>query len=669
VELRHLQPGEPLNAQRGEVVLCVGCDAFDESLGRCVAALAEHTPAAVTLVLIGAGGSAPVGRAMLERLPGGRELLHADGVSVEEMVSHATPADVVVIDGACEVAAGWFDGLRAAVAFDATVATATPLQLGAVMASLPEGVSAAQAAARVRERSLRLRPRVEEIAGTCAYLTRQALELVGPYDGGFARRCLDVGLCHVIADEVLVTGSRGGAAAHEVGEPQRRAQGTARRAIAPPSVLIDARVLSGPMNGSQVHVLELLGALHRHGGLDLAALVPAELGPDAATALKALPGIRLHDDASAGPAVDVVHRPHQIDNPADLTVLGALGERFVLTQQDLIGYHNPGYFRSGDAWRGYREGTRAALAVADRVLFYSDHVRDDALAEGLVEPARTSVVPIGVDHVATRNDEQPRPPAGVDEGEELIVCLGTDLRHKNRPFALRLIAELQARHGFAGRLILAGGHVTQGSSRAEEQRLLEADPRLAGAVTELGPIAGAEKEWLLQHAALVLYPTVHEGFGLVPFEAADHAVPCLWAAGTSLSDVLPDDAAGIVRWDAAASAENALALMRDAGRRTANVRAIQDAARTLRWADTAAALVREYARACDEPPAPAKAREQTMQSGISEDAVRLVGSGGALPRDMERPLLALATHPRAARPLFGMIRAGYRAAHRARRAR
>ena len=42
---------------------------------------------------------------------------------------------------------------------------------------------------------------------------------------------------------------------------------------------------------------------------------------------------------------------------------------------------------------------------------------------------------------------------------------------------------------------------------------------------------------------------------LVPFEAADHGVPCLWAQGTSLSEVLPDEAAGITPWDAEPSAD------------------------------------------------------------------------------------------------------------------
>jgi hypothetical protein len=47
--------------------------------------------------------------------------------------------------------------------------------------------------------------------------------------------------------------------------------------------------------------------------------------------------------------------------------------------------------------------------------------------------------------------------------------------------------------------------------------------------------------------------------------------------------------------------------------------------------------------------------------------MRLVGPGGELPPDVHRPLLALATHPRIAAPLFGALKLGYRASHRLRR--
>jgi hypothetical protein len=181
-------------------------------------------------------------------------------------------------------------------------------------------------------------------------------------------------------------------------------------------------------------------------------------------------------------------------------------------------------------------------------------------------------------------------------------------------------------------------------------------------------VSEAEKAWLLSRARLVLYPTVHEGFGLIPFEAAAHGVPCMWAAGTSLSELLDDDAASLVAWDPVASADRALALMRDDRAREQNVALVTRAGEGLTWEATAACLLDVYEQTCDAPATAAGALYRS-NGALTEDAARLIGPGGALPSDVERPLLALATHPRLGAPLFGALKLGYRASYRLRRLR
>ncbi len=85
----------------------------------------------------------------------------------------------------------------------------------------------------------------------------------------------------------------------------------------------------------------------------------------------------------------------------------------------------------------------------------------------------------------------------------------------------------------------------------------------------------AEKAWLYAHAAAVVYPTIYEGFGLVPFEAAAHGTPCLFAPQASLRETLRARTRRSCRGTPAASAERALALLdpgpaRDAPRRRAS---------------------------------------------------------------------------------------------------
>jgi hypothetical protein len=136
--------------------------------------------------------------------------------------------------------------------------------------------------------------------------------------------------------------------------------------------------------------------------------------------------------------------------------------------------------------------------------------------------------------------------------------------------------------------------------------------------------------------------------------------------------VLPDSVAAVVPWDAGASADRAFELMRTETVRDEQLAVIREAARQLTWDAAAAALVELYEATCDAapPPGAALARADGLMSGaISEDALRLVGPAGALPREAERPLLALATHPRLAGPAFRALELGYRASYRLRRSR
>ena len=165
-------------------------------------------------------------------------------------------------------------------------------------------------------------------------------------------------------------------------------------------MIVDARILSQPMTGTQLHVIEVIAALARTGNVRLRAIVTDRIDEAAARSLESVPQLELvrYADAPQMARADVVHRPFQLDNPGDLSFLTSLADRVVITQQDLIGYQNPSYFATRDAWEGYRELTRTGLAVADRVLFFSQHARREALDEDLVETERASVVTLGVDH-------------------------------------------------------------------------------------------------------------------------------------------------------------------------------------------------------------------------------------------------------------------------------
>jgi glycosyltransferase involved in cell wall biosynthesis len=173
--------------------------------------------------------------------------------------------------------------------------------------------------------------------------------------------------------------------------------------------------------------------------------------------------------------------------------------------------------------------------------------------------------------------------------------LGTNYRHKNRPFALRLFASLLEEYAWPGNLVFAGGAKLAGGSSREESHEIEQHPALQGRVINLGAVDEGEKQWLLEKAALLLYPSTVEGFGMVPFEAALAGTPALTSRLSSLGEVLGgDDLIYLESFEPVESAKTAWQLLTQpelAHRQTA---AIQLRAGTFTWEKVAEATWEFY---------------------------------------------------------------------------
>ncbi len=682
--------------------------------------------------------------------------------AVQRAIEQLSPHDVIVLDGACRVGDGWAERLRGAAYCDTNVASAsalastgTPLALlnsRAPEAGVPDAGATeagtrpplAELQADLASRSLALRPRISRAVGPCVYLRRDALELVGALDErldlpdaielDLAQRCVLSGMTHVAADDVVVEplGPRPGIDRRPPALVRERypyltetpladsaalahALAHARGAGGRLGVTFDARALDGSITGTHVHVIELILALARTDALALRVLVRRErIDDDTRALLEALPATELLaiEDVDARTArTAVFHRPQQTFSPSDVRFALSLGERFVVSQLDLIAYRNPGYFEEAATWEDYRAASRHGLSAAERVVVFSEHTREELLADGLVEPARIRIVPPGLDHRRPSHQSRPRladaeqaddagafgtVAAGAQAADPLaaddplaagfLLCLGTDFRHKNRVFALRLLEALRERHGWRGRLVLAGAHVSPGSSAQLEAAFLAARPALADAVVSLGPVSEPERAWLIARAGAMVYPSVYEGFGLVPFESALSGVPCVFAPYASLAELAPPGTATIVPWDAAASVDATHELLREGPARERHVQALADRAREFTWDAAAAATVAIYREAALAPLRDSATLSRDLvkreaRLSVQHDAevrqligerehakgmydalnaevgfgLSLIGPNGALPESVQRALLALTSRPAVSRPLLAGV--------------
>jgi glycosyltransferase involved in cell wall biosynthesis len=689
--------------QPSGICVIVATDATGEPLRECVRSVRANTPADLEIVETG-----------------------ADCGAVSRALEHCAPADAIVLDEPCRVSAGWVERLAAAAHADTNVATAsaladtgTPLALREREGSTQEVSALAEGLA---ERSLAVRPRLSRAVAPCVYIRRDALELVGPLDErlelraaielDLTQRCLLSGMTHVAADDVAVERLAPLAGAGALSPPPelsarypyllqtpladsdvlaqalRGARAPAQRL----AVTLDARALDGAITGTHVHILELIFALARTDALRLRLLVRGErIDRRTRQLLQGLAHVELlmaEDIAPDTPRTAVFHRPQQTFAPSDVKLALALGECFVISQLDLIAYRNPGYFADADSWQDYRAASRHGLAAAERVVVFSEHTRDELVADALVERERVRVVPPGLDH---RPPGEPLRPTGLDVGEGgvqsvedgFLLCLGTDFRHKNRVFALRLLNALRERHGWRGSLVLAGTHVSPGSSVELERAYLGERAELREAVVELGPVSERERAWLMQRAGAIVYPSVYEGFGLVPFESALGGVPCVFAPWASLAEAAPQQTATIVPWDPVASAAATHTLLTDAEARERHIAALAASARQLTWDAAATAMIEIYNEAALAPVREAAtlsrdlSRREARLSVQHEVEVRqlvserehaqrmydelnaevgsglaLIGPNGALPDSIQRALLALTARPAMSGPLF-----------------
>lgn len=263
--------------------------------------------------------------------------------------------------------------------------------------------------------------------------------------------------------------------------------------------------------------------------------------------------------------VDVVYRPYQMLFANELDFVLDVGRRGIVGQLDMIGFANPFYHPSEQLHSFARNIQRHLMRVLDGVTFISAFGRDSAFAECPdLDPSRLHVVSCGA-------DPQVQPGAlngdrSLQNGDPFVVCLSSTFWHKNRAHAISTFEALATKYGYPGSLVIGGPAPYFGrSTEAEDDVLAKMPEDVRDRVHRWGHISDSEKWWLLANAQAVLYPSVVEGFGLVPFEAAAAGTPCLAFAGTAPGEMLASTTAVVDSFDPVVWAEQLDRLINETG--------------------------------------------------------------------------------------------------------
>ncbi|MGA0332817.1 MAG: glycosyltransferase [Kiritimatiellia bacterium] len=218
------------------------------------------------------------------------------------------------------------------------------------------------------------------------------------------------------------------------------------------------------------------------------------------------------------------------------------GLKLAVVLYDLIPLlHEDAYLTQPLMRRMYHQRLRL-IRRADLVMTISESARQDALAFLGLDPQRVVTIGTGIDETFS-----PEPVLATveNEGVRELVC------RKDHSYLLTLMGEdprknleglLKAYSGLPESLRAETPLVVAGKYREESQRMyLEASPLKPEdwkQVVFTGMLSDADLKHLYQHAALFIFPSIYEGFGLPAAEAAACGCPVVVSNTSSLPEVI-----------------------------------------------------------------------------------------------------------------------------------
>lgn len=286
--------------------------------------------------------------------------------------------------------------------------------------------------------------------------------------------------------------------------------------------------------------------------------------------------------------VDIVHYPLTFRVPA---VRGPTVVSFFDVQHHDLP-HN--FTRAQHLWRRLMYD-RAALG-ATRVVTISEHARTRIIECVGVDPHRIVAIHLAVDHGRFRPERR-------EEDERLLGDLGLPERflfypaslwpHKNH---LKLLDAMAINRDHQLGLVLTGATFGKlGMLKAEANRR-----GLRGRLQHLGRVADDLLPALYRRATAMVFPSLHEGFGIPPVEAMASGCPVASSRKAALAEICASGVAELDPDNAEQMAETIEAVVNDEALRTRLRASGLQQARRFTWAQNATAHVATYRRALEE---------------------------------------------------------------------
>lgn len=243
---------------------------------------------------------------------------------------------------------------------------------------------------------------------------------------------------------------------------------------------------------------------------------------------------RVLDRASRSGSWTLFHETNYVSPP--------LSVRLVTTVCDLC-YLRCSEHVPADRRRWLARGLQPCLERSSAIATISHFVRQELLEQfPRLDPARVFATPLGVDSNQFHNRVDRAALVDLRQRyqlpDEFLLFVGTREPRKNLQGLLAAFLTLPVELRRAFPMVLAGvAGWHEHAFRGWMERLLR-----DGSLRVLGYVPGEDVRHLLQAASVFCFPSLYEGFGLPPLEAAACGTPVLASRAGALPEVLGDAA-------------------------------------------------------------------------------------------------------------------------------
>jgi glycosyltransferase involved in cell wall biosynthesis len=291
--------------------------------------------------------------------------------------------------------------------------------------------------------------------------------------------------------------------------------------------------------------------------------------------------------------VTLFHAPHYVLPPLVTC-------RSVVTIHDCIHLMFPQYLQSRLALAYARASIGMAARRATRILTVSESSKRDILRFVDVPPDKIDVIYNAYDErfgAEPREEDVVRVRERYQLHDEFVLYAGNVKPHKNLERVIQALHQVRARGLDHLKLVLIGDEISRYTAlrRAVHQHQLHKYVRFLGYMPE------ETLAVMYRLAAVFVFPSLYEGFGLPPLEAMASGTPVVTSNVSSLPEVAGDAAVLVDPYDPEAIADGIYRVLTDETlRRDLRHKGLQRASQ-FSWEDSARRVRAIYAQAGGAP--------------------------------------------------------------------